>query len=64
MSNDVVPFEKEKVKEYLDDAIKVWRKRKEEAKNEEDKLIAICYVDAFQSVRISLFGELLGVDAV
>jgi len=27
--------------------------------SEEDLLVATCYIDAFQSVRVSLFGELL-----
>lgn len=48
-----IPFEEEAVKGYLDECILFWRKRVgnvEEAKY---------YVDAFQSVRVSLFGELL-----
>ena len=48
------------IKKYLDKAIKLWRQRREEAvKDSEDELVAKCYVDAFQSVRTSLFDELL-----
>jgi hypothetical protein len=44
---------------YLDNAIDMWRKKVllySDGNN--NKLMAQCYVDAFQSVRISLFGEL------
>jgi len=48
------------IKEYLDKAIRLWRQRREEAaKDSEDELVARCYIDAFQSVRTSLFNELL-----
>ncbi len=50
-------FTQENVKEYLDDAIKKWRKIGKE-KDHDFKDIAIYYIDAFQSVRVSLFGEL------
>lgn len=49
----------DKLREYLDHAIRSWRKEKIEALTEEDKLIASCYIDAFQSVRVSMLGELL-----
>lgn len=42
----------EEIKQYLDKAIDSWRKKDNE-KNE----IAKYYIDAFQSVRISIFGE-------
>jgi len=50
----ILPFEKEDVKTYLDDCIKYWRLR-------ESKGITIAqyYIDAYQSVRVSLFGERL-----
>ncbi len=54
-----IPFEKEAVKKYLDSCIKLWREKKKEASDAEDRLMAACYVDAFQSVRTSIFGELL-----
>lgn len=63
---NTVPFNKDAVKEYLDDCIRYWRTKGEEVEMETshpclqcEKLNAICYVDAFQSVRISLFGKLL-----
>ena len=46
------------LKEYLDEAIESWRKRRDYANTDEDELIAMCYVDAFQSVRVSMLGEL------
>ena len=50
-----VPFSKVEVKEYLDMCIRFWRGKRDEEKSN----MAIYYVDAFQSVRISIFGELL-----
>jgi len=48
------------LQEYLDNAITKWRIRKNEAvEGSEDMWIAACYVDAFQSVRVSMLGELL-----
>lgn len=47
------------VKGYLDRCIIKWRKNLKKAKTEEDKLIAKCNIDTFQSVRVSLLGELL-----
>lgn len=66
----------DKIKEYLDNAIINWRKRKNgtedtlkdirstefsflEESYKEEILVASCYIDAYQSVRVSLFGELL-----
>lgn len=63
-----IPFTEKDVKEYLDDCIIYWRRNKKNLKNNMDDgfwamdkniLIASCYIDAYQSVRISLFGELL-----
>lgn len=59
---DYVQFQPQAVLRYLDGCIVHWRdsrKRAEEALDEEKYTIACCYVDAFQSVRGSLFGELL-----
>lgn len=47
---------------YLDRAIRIWRQKKEEAIAVCDKQIASCYIDAFQSVRVSVFGELLSME--
>jgi hypothetical protein len=49
----------EELQEYLDEAIRSWRRRKGKAKSDEDMLIARCYIDAFQSVRVSVFGSTL-----
>jgi hypothetical protein len=51
---NTVPFNKKDVKAYLDRCIVHWRKKCETG----DKM-AEQYIDAFQSMRISLFGELL-----
>lgn len=50
-----VKFEKEEVKKYLDECITFWRKQRDEGETEK----APCYIDAYQSVRMSLFGETL-----
>lgn len=44
--------------EYLDNAIRYWRSVKD-ARGHLDEDLAVYYIDAFQSVRLSLFGELL-----
>jgi hypothetical protein len=55
-----VVFTEAAVQDYLDTAIRTWRaKRKEAAGDERRDLIAACYVDAFQSVRSSIFGSTL-----
>ena len=54
-----VPLEEESIKEYLDNAIIHWRGLKKKVKNKEEELMAICYIDAYQSVRVSLFERLL-----
>lgn len=55
---DKIPLEEQAVAEYLDDAIRSWRRRKQDAAGE-DRLVAECYIDAFQSVRTSLLGSTL-----
>lgn len=52
----------DEIKEYLDDAIRHWRKKRDNATTDGDKVMAVCYVDAFQSVRVSIFGELLPLE--
>jgi hypothetical protein len=47
------------MRSYLERCVGIWRKRRAEATNEEDRLVAACYVDAFQSVHISLYGQLV-----
>lgn len=51
--SETIPFTEEDVKAYLDTAIKNWRAKMGSTR------VAYYYVDAFQSVRISLFGEFL-----
>ncbi len=50
---------KQEVQEYLDKCIRKWRQERDSGKSEQTRSVAIYYVDAFQSVRISLLGELL-----
>lgn len=62
---NTVKLEKDSVRSYLDGCIRYWRGKKKEAilqKSDEEKLIAMCYIDAFQSVRSSLFGEILPLE--
>lgn len=58
------------LEQYLDNAIRKWRTKLNESANDKessvftsmestDELIAKCYIDAFQSVRVSMLGELL-----
>ncbi len=55
-----IEFEEEAVKEHLDRLIVKWREIRDSAtpvSMEQNK--ADCYVDAYLSVRVSLFGEVL-----
>lgn len=52
-------IERESVRSYLDAAITHWRARRDEAMTSDGHHEADCYVDAFQSVRMSLLGEVL-----
>jgi len=59
-----VPFTEEDVKAYLDECIVYWRKTrnkkiKKVPEDMEEFKMSVHYIDAFQSVRTSLFGELL-----
>ena len=55
-----VPFTVTDVKAYLDRAIRAWRIKRDDHKNGlEDRGIAVYYIDAYQSIRTSLFGETL-----
>lgn len=51
---DTIEFTEEAVKDYLDKCILHWRKKKSEG-NE----IALYYIDAYQSIRSSIFGVVL-----
>lgn len=54
VNHTTVPFEPEAIKEYLDESIRIWRYKRD---NDECNM-AVYYIDAFQSIRASLFGEL------
>lgn len=58
-----VKLTEEDVKAYLDRCIRYWRQRVEEKHHDtfESKqgFMAKCYVDAYQRVRITLFGKRL-----
>ena len=57
---DRVEFEEEAVREYLDKVITRWREKRNSATpNSMDQIQAGCYVDAYLSVRVSLFGDVL-----
>lgn len=61
-----IEFSKEEVKKYIDSCIDYWRKRKLEPEesddtyigNERHSLVCACYIDAYQCMRVSIFGEL------
>jgi hypothetical protein len=53
-----VPFTEKDIKSYLDECIVFWRDKRDNSVDTEHTM-AVCYVDAFQSMRTSLFGELL-----
>lgn len=49
-----IPLTAEAIKEYLDNSIRFWRKEHSEGNS-----VAECYIDAYQSMRMSLFGKTL-----
>ena len=52
---------KEEIKNYLDNCISRMKEKRDKAiieKDDEKFIIAMCYIDAYQSVRISIFGGL------
>ena len=56
MGDITIEFTEPVVKEYLRGAILSWREKKEKASTDAERVMAICYIDAFQSVYASLFG--------
>jgi hypothetical protein len=60
--NKIVPFKEKDVKEYLDNAINHWRMIRDLDSGTDEHEAAVYYIDAFQSVRASLFGELLSIE--
>ena len=61
---DTVSFTERDVKIYLDSCIKFWRAKRDnrnvfDIREMKERDMALFYIDAYQSVRMSLFGELL-----
>lgn len=57
-----VLFTEKDVKDYIDTCIRLWRRKyRDSIFDEDERLVAACYVDAYQSVRTSLFGETLPI---
>ncbi len=54
---DTIPLVPDKLKDYLDGCIRLWREKKNAG-----HFMAMFYIDAYQSVRTSLFGETLPSD--
>lgn len=54
MSTETIAINSESIKKYLDDCIDHWRDKRDKGIN---PTMAINYIDAYQSVRTSLFGE-------
>ncbi len=54
LGGDLIPFTKADIRAYLDRCIQHWRIKRDEGDN-----LAPCYIDAFQSVRSTIFGEIL-----
>ena len=50
------------IKKYLDKCIRYWRGKYKESKTREERVKAACYIDAFQSVRIFIFGKALPIE--
>ncbi len=63
---EMVPFTEIAVVAYLNTAIVFWRKKRDDApdtpEGEKLRLMASHYIDAYQSVRVSLFGDRLPVE--
>jgi hypothetical protein len=51
---------KKKLKNYLDNVITHWRNKKDDSERDsKEELMAMCYIDAYQSVRVSILGKCL-----
>ena len=60
MGKTVVDFTEIAIKDYLDGCIRHWRNKNDvQYFGPDESFMASCYVDAFQSIRVSIFGELL-----
>lgn len=60
MAQKVVRFTKDEIKKYLDHCITLWRERRDSSGSQAE--MAVYYIDAYQSVRVSIYGELLEVN--
>lgn len=61
--NDIIPFTKEAIQEYLYDAVGVWRKNRDRSiSGSRKELMGQCYVDAYQCVLCSIFGKMKPTD--
>lgn len=58
MSSNRIALNETDIKAFLDERIQYWRRVRDNYKNIEH-FRAQCYIDAFQSVRTSLFDEFL-----
>lgn len=58
-ASSLVPLDRESIQGYLDTAIASWRHQRDSSTDEGDRAQAVYYVDAFQSVRSSLLGDVL-----
>jgi hypothetical protein len=54
-----VDFTPDAVRGYFDMAIRAWRQTRDTSTDEVERAMAVHYIDAFQSARMSLFGDLL-----
>jgi len=52
------------VRAYLDTVIRFWRETKAQSTNDHERAIAGYYIDAYQSARVSLFGDKLPSEEV
>ena len=58
--DSLIPFEKAAIKEYLDKEILYWRRRLEERTlTESETLLCNSSMDAYQKMRLNLFGAFL-----
>lgn len=64
MAGDVIEFTPETVKKYIDNAIRFWRKERTHTRQENKILECLIYVEVFQAVRLSLFGEELPIQRI
>lgn len=58
--SDTLPVTPEALQEHLDIGIRFWRIARDDSNTSGDwRMMARCYIDAYQSVRITFLGSLL-----